>query len=356
MQPGSTAREEHSTLYPFPEGWYFVATRESILRDGLTAKSWMGMEIVAWGDADGRICVAEAVCPHMGADLRPEGGGAVRDGCLVCPFHGFEFDAAGQCVATPHAPPPKTARLTVFETQEVLGLVFAWWGIDGRAPQWRLPEKPSTGAGWSSFQFKTFRFRGHPQETAENSVDLAHLRLVHDYDHVEPVGSVSVHGAYLKSCFDFKRRRRIAGVFDFLFDVSATTHVHGLGYSYVEVREHTIGVDLRLWILSTPTDGTYNELVLVSQVRDIRKPKRFVAGLGFLPLRLRTRLMNWIMSRAQKQDVDQDVIIWERKKYLPRPRLSRADGDIAVYRRYCKQFYPDARDRVGQDLRRLRSV
>ncbi len=356
MQTDGTVLDQGSALHPFPEGWYFVATRESILRDQLLAKTWLGQNIVAWCNDEGRICVAEAVCPHMGADLTPEGGGAVRNGCLVCPFHGFQFDAAGQCVATPHAPPPRTARLKVFETQDVLGLVFAWWGIEGRSPQWRLPEEPPTGEDWTSFEFKTFRFRGHPQETAENSVDLAHLRLVHGYDHVEPVGNVSVHGAYLKSCFDFKRRRRIAGLFDVLFNVSAITHVHGLGYSYVEIREHSIGMDARLWVLSTPVDGTYNELVLVSQVRDIRKPKRFVVGLGFLPLRLRTLLMNRIMSRAQKRDVDQDVIIWERKRYLARPRLSRADGEIAVYRRYCKQFYGDARDHVGQDLRHLRSV
>ena len=39
----------------------------------------------------------------------------------------------------------------------------------------------------------------------------------------------------------------------------------------------------------------------------------------------------------------QDVIIWGRKRYVPYPRLCRADGDIGKYRRYCKQFYPDPR-------------
>ena len=356
MQSGSTARDEKPALYPYPEGWYFVATRESILKDNLVAKSWLGVKIVAWSDGDGRICVAEAVCPHMGADLRPAGGGAVRNGCLVCPFHGFEFDATGQCVATPHAPAPRAARLRVFETQEVLGLVFAWWGINGRSVQWSLPGNPPTGDDWSSLAFHRFQFAGHPQETAENSVDLAHLRYVHGYDKVEPMGTVSVHGAYLKSCFDFKRRRRIAGIFDIEYDVSAVTHVHGLGYSFVEIREHSIGMDARLWVLSTPINPVEVELTLVSQVRDFPKPGRFVVGLGFIPLRLRTPLMNRIMIRAQERDVDQDVIIWERKQYLTRPRLSRADGEVAVYRRYCDQFYGDARDQVGQDLRHLRSV
>ena len=356
MQSGSTARDEKTTLYPYPEGWYFVATRESILRENLVAKSWLGVEIVAWCDDDGQICVAEAVCPHMGANLGPEGGGAVRNGCLVCPFHGFEFDSTGQCVATPHAPAPRAARLRVFETREVLGMVFGWWGIDGRSVQWRLPENPPTGDDWSNLASHRFRFAGHPQETTENSVDLAHLRFIHRYDEVLPVGTVSVNGSYLKSCFDFRRRRRIAGVFQVEFNVSAVTHVHGLGYSFVEITEHSIGMHARLWVLSTPINPTEVELTLVSQIRDFPKPRRFVVGLGFVPLRLRTPLMNGIMIRAQKRDVDQDVIIWERKRYLARPRLSRADNEVAVYRRYCKQFYGDAGGQLGQNLRHLRSV
>ena len=84
----------------------------------------------------------------------------MRSGRLVCPFHGYEFDAAGPCVATPYADPPKTARLRVFETQEVSGLIFAWWGIEGREPQWSLPSDPLEHAGWSKQVIRTIRFAG----------------------------------------------------------------------------------------------------------------------------------------------------------------------------------------------------
>ena len=138
----------NAPLFAFPEGWYFVASRESILKAGLIQKTWLGQSIVAWCGAGGSVCVAEAVCPHLGADLGPAAGGRVRDGCLVCPFHGFEYDVSGQCVATPFASPPKSAKLTVFETREVLGMVFAWWGIDGDCPQTR--RLGPIGAAWNS--------------------------------------------------------------------------------------------------------------------------------------------------------------------------------------------------------------
>jgi len=295
---------------------------------------------VVWCDGKGRICFAESACPHPGSELGPDAGGKIRDGCLVCPFHGFEFDTTGQCVATPNAPAPKAARLKLYETREILGMIFAWWGSGGQAPQWHLPDEPPAGPEWTGLRSCTLRFRGHPQETTENSVDVEHLEYTHGYHDVEPT-DFSIDGAYLKSCFDFKMVRRIAGLVEIHSDVSAITHVHGLGYSFVEIHEKTVGMRARLWVLSTPVDGDSVDLTLVSQVREIRKPGRFLAGLAFLPAPLRHRLLNPFFIREERRFVLQDVIIWERKRYRTPPRLSRTDGPIGKYRRYCLQFYAD---------------
>ena len=165
-------------------------------------------------------------------------------------------------------------------------------------------------------------------------------RMTAPHDDVKDVESATVDGARFVSRFDFRRRRRIAGFTDLVYDVSATTYVHGLGYSFVDIRERTIGMASRLWVLATPVDSTFIDLVLVAQVRELRKPKRPIAGLGFLPLNLRTRIMNKLLISAQERDVLQDVAIWGRKKYRPHPSLCRSDGAIGRYRRYCRQFYP----------------
>ena len=326
---------------PFPEGWYLVANRKSLDKAKLVRKTWMGTEIVVWSDDEGRVCVCEAYCPHLGSDLGPAAGGLVRDGRLVCPFHGFEYDIAGRCVATPFAPPPKAARLRVFETREIAGLIFAWWGIGGRQPQWHLPTEEPDQDGWSGLHIWTSRFAGHPQETTENSVDMAHLRYVHGYDRVSRVGSMSVDRHLLVSDFDFATTRSIAGIASFNLEVSAKTLVVGLGYSYVEIRERTIGLNMRLWILATPVDGTLIDLSVVSQTGEIRSPSRPIAGLGFLPVRLRAPIVNRIMASFERRDVLQDIPLWSTKIYRPRPRLARSDGEIMQYRSYCAQFYPD---------------
>ena len=331
---------------PFPEGWYFIASRQQLGKAKLIRKTWMGTEIVAWCDDDSRICVSEAFCPHLGADLGPAGGGLVRDGRLVCPFHGFEYDTSGQCVATPFSPAVKAARLRVFQTQEIAGLIFAWWGIGGRAPQWHLPADQPDQVGWSSLNIWTARFAGHPQETTENSVDLAHLRHVHGYDSVGRVEPLEVDRHRLRSHFHFATTRRIARIATLKLEVTADTLVVGLGYSYVEVREHTIGLDTRLWILSTPVDGTLIDLSVVSQTGPLRSPDRWIAGLGFLPTKLRAPVMNKFMAAFERRDVLQDVPIWSRKQYRSRPRLARSDGEIMAYRAYCAQFYADTSAQV----------
>jgi len=336
--PQASAPPAHS---PFPEGWYFVASRDELADGKLVCKTWLGEEIVAWSDGQGRVCMAEAYCPHLGSSLAPETGAKVCAGRLVCPFHGFEYDTSGQCVATPYAPPPKTARLRLYETRDYAGMIFGWWGLGGRRAQWHLPEAPQAESGWSDIRHTTLRFPGHPQETTENAVDLAHLRYVHGYHNVSRTARLEIDGACMVSRFDFMGTYRVAGVMGVTFDVSSITHVYGLGFSQVDFEERSIGYRARLWVLSTPVDGTSIDLTLATHVGDFERPKRAIVGLGFLPLRQRVNLMNRFALWKARKYVEEDVVIWSRKRYLERPLLNRADGEIIAYRRYCEQFYSE---------------
>lgn len=332
-----------SSLPPFPEGWFFIATRDAVQKAGLIQRTWMGEEIVIWSDPAGQICIAKSVCPHLGSDLGPEAGARVVGGRLVCPFHGFEFEITGQCVATPSGAPARSAKLDLIEAREIEGLIFGWWGLGGRASQWQLPDVPQSVDDWTDLQIRTIRFDGHPQETSENSVDIAHLSYIHGYHNVTHETPVLIDGPRLESRFGFSTTRKIAKLAKLTMDVSAIAHVVGLGYSFVEFQEHSIGIDARLWVLATPVDGTLIDLSIVSRMRTLHKPERPIAGLRFLPTRMRAPIVNKFIADLQIRDVQQDVVIWSRKHYVPRPRLVRTDGEIGKYREYCAQFYPGER-------------
>ena len=52
-------------------------------------------------EADGRLAAYVNACPHQGRELD---GALVDDGVLVCPWHGFRFEAAsGDCISAPGA-------------------------------------------------------------------------------------------------------------------------------------------------------------------------------------------------------------------------------------------------------------
>ena len=347
--------ERPAPTSPFPEGWYFVESLDAIREAGLIEKVFLGRDIVAWCDGRGGVCVAGAYCPHLGSHLGPSVGGRVRDGCLVCPFHGFEYDIHGQCVATPGAPAPKNARLGVLETQEVAGMIFAWWSPVGRSPQWILPALEAEA--WSPLQFARFRLQSHPEFTTENAVDMNHLAHVHGYHDARQLGRVTVDGAHLANAFEFKRRHRIGGIFRIVSHVSAVVHLYGLGYSFIPIHEKSFDFHGRLWVLVTPIDGAWMELVLAGQVREVTRPARFFAGLGFLPTGLRSRIYTGFMVRNQAHDVRDDIPIWNSKCSVPRPILNRLDGELMVFRRFCRQFYPtDAEAGTPEEPRRTVGV
>ena len=346
------AKDDRLPTSPFPDGWYFVASVGALRKQTLIERTWLGQEIVAWCNDEGTVCVADAYCPHLGSHLGPTTGGIVRDGCLVCPFHGFQYDVAGRCVATPNAPAPKNAKLKRFETQVVNGLIFAWWSSVGQPPYFTLPTDRQDEDGWTAVGLRTFRLTSHPEHTAENSVDLAHFSYIHGYSDVHQVGPVTVDGAHLRNVFNFKRERSVLGG-RLLFEVSVVTNVHGLGYSAVDITEQTIPFRSRFWVLATPVDGTYMDLVLANQTQETERVRRPIVGLGFLPKRTRAKLMNYVLMEGQVKDVEQDVPVWNRKVFRPRPVLNSKDGKIMLYRRYCSQFYPERENRSAdtQDTR-----
>ncbi|WP_419842416.1 Rieske 2Fe-2S domain-containing protein [Candidatus Poriferisodalis sp.] len=341
MTGASASHTTTRSLPPFPEGWYLVATKRALSKTKLLQRTWMGREIVAWLDANEKICVADSLCPHMGAALGPDAGGSVVAGRLVCPFHGFEFGTDGQCVATPSGAPARAAKLYTYPVHDVEGLIFGWWGHAGRPPQWQLPESASGGNDWTDIQIRSIRFRGHPQETSENSVDIAHLSYVHGYSNVTHETAIWTEGPQLVSRFGFSTVRKLARVLRLKLDVAATAHLFGLGYSFVEFQELSIGIDARLWVCATPVDGELMDMTIVSQVRELHWPRRRFVGLAFLPQRMRAPILNKFIADVQMRDVRQDVTIWSRKHFVSRPLLAHSDGDILKYRKYCAQFYPE---------------
>lgn len=142
----------------------------------------LGQDFVLFRTAQGQWALLDRDCPHRGADLsfaRYEGDG------IRCPFHGWKFDATGQCVDTPAEPQGSTfcqrIRQGQYPVQEAAGVVFAWLGEPTAAPP--LPPLDCFAAPSShSFAFKGL-WRCNWLQAFEVGIDPAHTSYLHRFFH-----------------------------------------------------------------------------------------------------------------------------------------------------------------------------
>lgn len=109
---------------PLDNHWHAVAIIDEI-GDGPAAVTLLDVPYVLWKTPDGEIVATHDQCTHREARLSL---GAVKDGCLQCPYHGWTFADEGRCVAIPSSGPdatvPPAAHLTMISLEQRYGLVW----------------------------------------------------------------------------------------------------------------------------------------------------------------------------------------------------------------------------------------
>jgi phenylpropionate dioxygenase-like ring-hydroxylating dioxygenase large terminal subunit len=118
------------------EYWYPALPDSSVPRHRPAGLKIMGEEIAFFRDKDGAVTAIADVCPHRGGSLRR--GDCHYPGTIACPYHGWVFDARGECVAVlsegPDSRIPGKVRGRIFPTRTLKGMVFVWMGRGAPAP------------------------------------------------------------------------------------------------------------------------------------------------------------------------------------------------------------------------------
>lgn len=139
----------------------------------------LGERLVLFRDETGRLGLISRHCPHRGADMAY---GRLEDGGLRCPFHGWLFDAGGQCIEQPAEPPGSTMHERIkarsYPVVEKNGIVFAYMG----------PGEPPTFAAFDCFaapDSHVFAFKGLWEcnwlQALEVGIDPAHASFLHRF-------------------------------------------------------------------------------------------------------------------------------------------------------------------------------
>jgi len=159
------------------EYWYPVAY-SSDLTDKPHAARLFGDGYVAWRGGTGVVYAALDQCPHRGARVSQ---GWISEGCLVCPYHGWQYGDEGVCVRIPQneegtAIPPR-AKLTQVHADERYGLV---WLCVAPEPREGIPVLPELeDPDYVLIHELMEEWHASAPRCIDNALDVSHLSFVH---------------------------------------------------------------------------------------------------------------------------------------------------------------------------------
>lgn len=306
---------------PMPFGWFRMVESKDLEVGEVKTVHYLGREFLLFRGEDGQANVIDPYCPHLGAHLGY--GGVVEGNDIRCPFHHWKFDGGGQCVEVPYAKRiPAKAQIKSYPSCEKNGIVFMWHHPLGDAPKWEVPEVPDWDEeGWLDIIYHTARVKSHPQEMAENVVDSPHFHFVHGTPDI-PEKEFNFDGHIMRAfqALTFTTRNG---------EIKGRVDIESHGGSIGITRFKGIGETLLL-VTGTPVDEELHETVI-----------RFKFKIMDGDVEATRRLGEAFIGEVTRQH-DQDVPIWEHKKFHQNPVLCDGDGPIHQIRKYYQQFYVDA--------------
>src|SRR4051794_6801913 len=118
--------------------WYAVEFGDRVTNKPVRI-TVLGRHLTLYRTPSGKIVALSDLCVHRGAALS---GGWLKDDCIVCPYHGWEYRPDGQCVKIPAQPDravPGKARVDSYPTVERYGFI---WVYLGDLPEEERPPMP----------------------------------------------------------------------------------------------------------------------------------------------------------------------------------------------------------------------
>ena len=160
----------------FPKNaWYVACTPDEIAEKPL-GRQICGERIVFYRGAGGKVAAVEDFCPHRGAPLSL---GFVREGNLVCGYHGLEMGCDGKVVSMPGQRVRGFPCIRSFAVEERYGFIWVWTGEQALADpaqihhlEWAVNPEWAYGGG-------LYHIECDYRLMIDNLMDLTHETYVH---------------------------------------------------------------------------------------------------------------------------------------------------------------------------------
>ncbi|GAC1314880.1 MAG: Rieske 2Fe-2S domain-containing protein [Chloroflexota bacterium] len=140
----------------------------------------LGEDLIAFRDTSGTVAILGEHCPHRGASLF---FGRNEENGLRCVYHGWKFDATGQCVDMPNEPAGSTftekVRHTAYPTAQYADVIWIYMGPPEHQPElpkFEWAQVPSDQRHVSKWVQHTNWLQG-----MEGEIYTSHISFLHSY-------------------------------------------------------------------------------------------------------------------------------------------------------------------------------
>ncbi len=308
--------------WPFthnPKSWYMIDYSDDLAVGQVKPLQYFGRDLVLFRTESGEAKLLDAFCPHMGAHLGY--GGKIEGEEIRCPFHAWKFDGTGTCTEVPYSEKiPARAKIVPWDVIERNGFIMAWCNEEGGDPEWDIPQLEEVGSDdWTDYERREWIIPTHNIEMGENQVDTAHFRYLHGVTNM-PESTVNVEGPimHVRSETGMETPK---GIMKSVIDSKSW----GFGFQRTKFSGIT---DMMVVSSQTPMDGENLHVRFNFTVKK-QNGVNAIDGVG-----------RAFIDEVARQ-LEQDIPIWRHKVYIKPPNLCDGDGPVAMYRRWCKQFFPE---------------
>ncbi|MEB3161257.1 MAG: aromatic ring-hydroxylating dioxygenase subunit alpha [Synechocystis sp.] len=281
--------------------WYVVAQAEEIGVKPVGITLWQ-LPIAVYRDSFGQVQAIEDRCPHRQVKLSE---GRVVGNHLECAYHGWQFDAQGNCAHIPYFDQGKKlppCQLRTYPVQEKDGFIWLYPGDLGYLATHK-PE-PLDVPEWFHLNYigsvAPMDCPGHFSYLIENLMDMYHGHL---HDHYQAWASAALRRIqgeedYLIADYDaqsYYKIDHILSISQLFFPALRKLHPEMLRVSYRYPHwVSTLGADFKIYCLFCPVSPTQTKAYLVHFTSLEAFP-----NLHKLPIAFRRFLKNRLANTAK---------------------------------------------------------
>jgi 3-ketosteroid 9alpha-monooxygenase subunit A len=314
-----------------PTGWFQIGWSAEFPAGTAHPLRYFSQDLVAFRSESGVLSVLDAHCRHLGAHLGHPG--KVNGDCVVCPYHGWEWDGQGTNQLVPYQDQPTKARIRSWAVAERNGIVWLWHDPTGGAPRPEITYPDVFGdfkhlVAEESDYYPCFpeaivsklNEAIHPQLVLENSADCTHFKYAHSAAEFPRLESFNADTPQWEARLAFlSPKTKEASLF-------LDNRCYTIGVTAAMFNGK--GVHYRLVLTATPVDENVSDL----------RVSYFLPRNGDTGDTLPPKVAEF--AKSTEELFEQDARIWRHQAFVQKPIYALADrAGYSALRTWCEQFF-----------------